>query len=153
MSEEGIDLLVFCVDGQRHALPLPAVQRVVAAVEVTPLPGAPWPVLGAIDVGGRIVPVFSLRRRLGLEEGAVKLSDQFVLAHTGRRLVALAVDEVQAVRTCSAPEADSGAEVSSADRFLGIARLDDGLVLIEHLERFLSAQDEQHLEMAMERLP
>lgn len=41
--------VVFCLDGQRYALPLAAVRRIVRAVEVTPLPGAPAIVLGAID--------------------------------------------------------------------------------------------------------
>ncbi len=39
-------LVVFVVDGQRYALPLEIVERVVRAVEVTPLPEAP-PIISA----------------------------------------------------------------------------------------------------------
>jgi purine-binding chemotaxis protein CheW len=144
-------LVVFCVDGQRHALPLPAVERVVSAVEVTPLPGAPRPVLGAIDVGGRVLPVFSLRRRLGLADRALQVSDYFVLARTSRRPVALVVDEVQAVRTCEAGVIDAALLAASAQPMPDVVRLDDGLLLIHDLETFLSPRDDQALEDAMGR--
>jgi purine-binding chemotaxis protein CheW len=149
--DEPLTVVVFGVEGRQHALRLQAVERVVAAVAVTPLPGAPRTVLGAIDVGGQILPVLSLRRRLGLGDRALQPSDSFVLAHTGRRRVALAVDEVQAVRTCAAGVVASGALAPGADPFPGVLRLDDGLLLIHDLEDFLSAPEELALEQAMGR--
>lgn len=56
-------LVVFRLDERRYALPLSVVERVIRAVEVTPLPKAPPIVLGAIDVQGRVVPVLNVRRR------------------------------------------------------------------------------------------
>ena len=60
-----IDLqaVVFGLGGQR---PAGVVERVVQAVEITPLPGAPDGMLGVIDVAGRVLPVFDLRQRLEL---------------------------------------------------------------------------------------
>lgn len=92
-----VQLVEFVLEGQRHALPMVAVERVAPVVEVTPLPGAPAAVLGAIDVGGRILAVFSLRRHLGLPDRALRLSDAFLIARTSRRLVALLVDEMRDV--------------------------------------------------------
>ena len=45
-----IRLVVFTLDEQRYALHLDAVERVVRAVEVTPLPKAPEIVLEVISV-------------------------------------------------------------------------------------------------------
>lgn len=142
-------LLVFCVEGQRHALRLAAVERVTPAAAVTPLPGAPAAVLGAIDVGGRILPVFSLRRRLGLPEQAPRLSDVFLIARSARRPVALLVDEVQAVRSAPAAAVEAATIAPGLGTVQGLARLDDGLLLIHDLERFLSPEDERILEAAM----
>ena len=47
-----IQLLVFELDGRRYALPLRQVERVIRAVDVTPLAGVPAILLGVIDVDG-----------------------------------------------------------------------------------------------------
>ena len=63
-----VQIVVFALDDRRIALPLAAVERVVRAVEVTPLPKAPAVVLGAVNVQGNLVPVFHLRRRFRMPE-------------------------------------------------------------------------------------
>jgi purine-binding chemotaxis protein CheW len=84
--------VTFALDDQRFALPLDSVLRVVRAAEITPLPLASECVAGALDVGGRILPVIDLRRRLRLPERSLRLSDQFLIARTPRRNLALVVD-------------------------------------------------------------
>lgn len=147
-----MQLVEFLVHGQRHALPMEAVIRVTPAVQVTPLPGAPAAVLGAIDVGGQILPVFSLRRHLGLPDRDLQLSDALLIARTNRRSVALLVDEVQDVRTVSAIW-DAATISHGLGTVEGLVRLDDGLVLIHDLGRFLSEKDERVLEAAMRHAP
>lgn len=144
-------LLVFQLDARLHAVPLAAVERVVAAVDVTPLPGAPGAVLGAIDLAGRIVPVFCLRRRFLLPVRPLSPADQFVVVRTPRRTLALVVDEVREVADSSGPWADAGVLAPGLEPFQGVARLPDGLLLIHDLERLLSADEEQALAGALER--
>ena len=47
-----IQLLLYHIEEQQYALPLAVVERVVHAVEATPLPNIPEGVLGVIDVRG-----------------------------------------------------------------------------------------------------
>lgn len=61
-----LDLVVFVIDGQRYALSLGAVERVLPMVAVSPLPAGPAIALGVINVHGTIVPVVDVRRRFGL---------------------------------------------------------------------------------------
>ncbi|MBN1829042.1 MAG: chemotaxis protein CheW [Deltaproteobacteria bacterium] len=49
--------VVFTLDGNRYALSLSSVQRIVRVVEITPLPAAPEIVIGIINVQGKIIPV------------------------------------------------------------------------------------------------
>lgn len=56
--------MVFVLDEQSYALYLPSVERVVRAVEVTPLPKAPDIVSGIINLRGKITPVVDLRGSL-----------------------------------------------------------------------------------------
>jgi len=65
---ESVHVVVFELAGQKYALQLSAVQLVVRAVEITPLPKAPACVAGIINFQGRVVPVFNLRQRFQLPE-------------------------------------------------------------------------------------
>lgn len=138
----------FALEGQRYALPLHSVSRIVHAAEVTPLPLAPEVVAGALDVGGRILPVYHLRRRLRLPDRPVGIDDQFVIANTARRQVALMVD--RALGLIDAQPVEDAAELSPKLRHLrGVISLPDGLVLIQDLENFLSPEEDQALDSAL----
>lgn len=148
--DEPRTLVVFRLDDQRYALPLAAVERVVRAVEVTPLPGAPAIVLGAIDVHGCIVAVMNLRRRFGLPERAIAPNDYFLIARTVRRPVALVIDEAQGV-SAHAPGAMVRPDriVPGLGQFDGVLKLDDGLVLIHDLDKFLGLDEARALDAAL----
>src|SRR3712207_6774571 len=89
--------VVFTLDEHGYALPLSFVERIVRAVEVTPLPKAPEIVLGVINVQGRVIPVVNIRKRFRLPEREIELSDQFIIARTAKRTIALVVDAVGGV--------------------------------------------------------
>ncbi len=145
-------LLVFRLKEQHFALPLAVVERVVQAVEVTPLPGAPAVVLGAIDVAGRVLPVLDVRRRMSMPARQIDPADQFLIARTARRTVVLAIDEAHGVidREPSA-RVDSAWTVPGIEHLRGVVQGDDGLVLIQDLEQFLSLDEERSLDQALER--
>jgi len=143
-------LLVFRLEEQRYALPLLAVERVVRAAEITPLPQAPAVIHGAIDIEGRILPVLDVRRRLGLPPREIQPSDQFLLARMAQRTVVLAIDEAQGLVEC--PPGGVVAPMTLApglEHIRGIVRLDDGLLLIQDLEKFLSLDEALALDRAM----
>jgi purine-binding chemotaxis protein CheW len=143
-------VVVFRVDNQRCALPLNCVERIVRAVEVTPLPGAPAIVLGAVCVAGRVLPVLSMRWRLGLAAREVRPRDHFLIGRAASRRVVLAIDEadglIQPDETRFTPAGDIAAGIGHVR---GMARLDDGLVLIEDLDRFLSFDEGRALDTAL----
>ena len=147
---DGTQLVVFRVDGERYALPLEVVERVVRAVAVTPLPNAPAIVLGAINVHGRVLPVLNLRRRFLLTEREIGPADWFLLARTARQTVVLVVDESDGVLELPTAGIVPSTEVTPGlDQFPGVVRLDDGLVLIHDLETFLSLDEARALHDAM----
>jgi purine-binding chemotaxis protein CheW len=137
-----LELVSFAVDGRRLGLELEAVERVVAMVAIDPLPGAPEAVLGAIDVAGTVVPVYDVRRRLGLPVREYGPDASLVLARTARRMVALPADAVDGVRSV---DAVTDGEAIGLEHIAGVAPLDDGLLLIEDLDAFLTPEEERRL--------
>lgn len=144
-------LLIFQLNGQRYALPLAVVERVVSAVEVTPLPGAPTLVLGAINLEGCVIPVLDMRQRFGLPRREIYPEDQFLIAHTVHKVVALVIDEaLDVIEKAPSAVCSSASITSGLDQFKGMIQLDDGLVLIQDLEKFLSLDEARALDAVME---
>ncbi len=144
-------LIVFALDRQRYALPLPVVDRVVRMVAITPLPKAPDIVLGVVNIQGRIIPVIDMRRRFRLPEREIALTDQLVVAHTVRRPVALVADAVQDVITCAEQSLIAAENILPQVKYVeGVVKLTDGLILIHDLDKFLSLEEESSLDQALE---
>lgn len=144
-------LIVFALDRQRYALPLHVVDRVVRMVAVTPLPKAPDIILGVVNFQGRVIPVINMRRRFCLPEREIALTDQLVVAHTARRPVALVADAVLDVIACP-PQSliASGNILPRVEYVEGVMKLEDGLIFIHDLDKFLSLEEESSLDQALE---
>ena len=143
-------LVIFHLDEGRYALRLSAVERVLRAVEVTPLPEAPEIVEGAINVQGLITPVINLRKRFDLPAQDLSLNDRFIIARTSRRIVALRVDSVSGVVEPSEQEIIPAEAVLPDGHIEGVIKGKDGLILITHLDQFLSLEEEERLHHAIE---
>lgn len=143
-------MLIFTLDQQRYALRLEHVERVVRAAAVTPLPRAPEPVLGILDLQGRVLPVIDLRLRFGLPTRALRCSDQFVIARAGALSVVLAVDGTESVHEAASQEVVAPADIVAGTEFLeGVTRTGDGLVLIHDLGTLLFPDEERALVEAL----
>lgn len=149
-SDDGGACLVFALDEQRYAIPLRAVERIIRAVEITQLPKAPEAVLGIINDKGRIVPVADLRSRFRLPARELRCDDRFILLRTPRRPLAVIADSVGEIRFFPPDSKDSAKGALPHMEYLqGVAVLDDGLVLIYDLDRFLSLDEETALDAAL----
>jgi purine-binding chemotaxis protein CheW len=144
------EVLVFEVAGQRYGLPIVDVLELVRAVAITPLPNAPAVIEGVVNVRGRVLPVLDVRTRFGLPARPLDPSDHFIVASAGPRGVILRVDQATQLAlvdedTVQAPETLG----PGAAYVAGVAKLDDGMVLIHDLTTFLSAAEASSLEEAL----
>ena len=150
-SANSQSLVLFRMEGQRYALRLDAVERVIRAVAVTPVPEAPPCVLGLINIAGRLQAAVSLRACLGLPDRPIRPEDQLVLARTSRLPIALVVDEAEGLS-----EVDVGRTVAVGDalpggecRVDGLVKIDGDIILIYDLERLLEPEDQDRIVQAM----
>lgn len=144
-------LVVFTLGDRRCALPLSVVERAVRVVDITPLPKAPDIVLGVVNVHGRVIPVIDVRRRFHLPERGIALEDQMVIARAARRTVALLVDSVSGVLEYSGQAAVAAHDVLPELPYVeGVVKVDDGLILIHNLDRFLALEEEAALDRALQ---
>jgi purine-binding chemotaxis protein CheW len=124
-------IVAFTLDDQQYGLNLSFVERIVRAVEITPLPDAPSEILGVIDVEGRIMPVVNTRKWLGLPERDIGLQDVFVIVSANGHSAALVADEVKPVVEVPVDRiVDSQEIVGSSGSVGGVAKSDDGLIMV-----------------------
>jgi purine-binding chemotaxis protein CheW len=86
--------LVFGLNGNRFAISLAVVERVVRVAEITPVPDPPAGIRGVINVAGQITPVMDLRQQLHLAEAEIEISDYLILIQSNQGRIALLVNEV-----------------------------------------------------------
>lgn len=147
-----IRLVLLMVDGQTYALHLEAVDRIVRMVEVTRLPEAPDVVEGVVNIQGEVVPVVSLRRRLGLAHRAAGVSDSLVVVRARARRLAIIAEAVLGVVERPADAVVSTSDISQGiEHIEGVLKTGDGLALIQDLDRFFSPEEEQSLDLALQR--
>ncbi len=143
-------MIVFNLDEQRYALRLSVVERIVRIVEITLLPNAPEIVLGVVNVRGQVIPVVNMRKRFFLPDREVILSDHLIIARTAKRTVALVADAVSGVVEYWKEELAAADGILPDLKYVeGVAKREDGLILIHDLDTFLSLEEEKTLEQAM----
>ena len=146
------ELLILALGELRLGLHLRAVERVLRAVEVTPLADAPPGVPGVINVHGRILPVVDVRARFGLDTHDVRIDDHFVLVALRDRTLALLVDDVVDLVPFDPATIVAASEVLPwIARLSGVLRLDDGMLLVADPDALLDVDEWDAVSAALEQ--
>lgn len=146
-------ILVFSLVEPRYALYLATVERVIHAVEITPLPKGPEIIMGVINFHGDIIPVIDMRKRFNLPSRELEPEDQFIIARTAKRLVALIADSVIGIHEFNRKQiVNTEQTIPYTEYISGVAKTEDNLILITDLEKFLSPDEEEMLDKAIEKV-
>lgn len=140
-------LVVFTIEKQRFAVSHTAVERIIRAVEITPLPSAPEIIAGVVNVQGEVLPVVNMRKRLHLKEKEIDIDDKLIVLNTEKRTLIIIVDTVEAV----IPAEDiicAKDIVKNIDTIQGILKVNGNLTFICDIEKFLMKEEEEALERA-----
>jgi purine-binding chemotaxis protein CheW len=124
-SDRGpVQHVVFLLDTTRYALPLVAVREVVLQPDgLVRVPRAPPPVLGVVNLRGRVVTVVDFARLLELPPPALP-QRKLILLDRGRRDLALSVTDVEGIETVervSTQAREARAAVRGVTRVKGVA--------------------------------
>lgn len=142
--------LLITLDGDTIGLPIHVVEEIVRAVALAPLPGAPAPVEGVVNVRGSLLPVFDLRARFGMPTRPIDPADVLVLARAGERRVALRADAAEDITTIDDAAIAPASILSPALRQVaGVAATADGAVVIEDLAALINQGEAIALDRAL----
>lgn len=141
------DALLFTIDAARYAMPLRDVAEVVPAVKILSLPDAPPIVEGVVNVRGEIVPVLSLRARLGHPPRASSITEYFILVNARHRRVIVRSDTTPEI--VNLPEVATPRHEPVERALAGVLALPNGVAMFQDINRFIAAHEEPSLDAAL----
>ncbi|MDB4916654.1 MAG: cheW7 [Gemmatimonadetes bacterium] len=145
-----MESLLFTIEARRYAIRLAHVAEVLPAVNVQPLSGAPSIVEGAVNVRGEILPVLSLRARLGHPARAVRATEYFILVNARARRAILRSDTTPVI--VSLPDVSNQGDEGVDHALSGVLPMADGLVFFHDMDEFIDADELGALTSALSAL-
>lgn len=144
-------LVVFRLGSESYGIDIGRVQGIERMQPVTIVPRAPCWIEGVINLRGQITPVMNLRVRFGFERVEPTKEARIVVVQIKDQRVGLVVDRVTGVLRVTSEQVEPPSElVTSVDSayLRGIAKLDDGLLILLDLDKVLNEHEAEELPQA-----
>jgi len=132
-----LEMLSFLLDSEEYLVLVEQVKEVLKVMEITPVPHTPPYISGVISLRGTVLPVYDLRKRLGLSDGVRGDKSRVVVVSLDDEDVGLLVDRVTGVvKLMSDAVRPTPENIEQGAEFLrGIARKNDKLYILLDLEK------------------
>ena len=148
-SEVGelIQYIVIKIDDEQYGINIKFIDNIVRMQQITRVPKVDDYLKGVINIRGEIVPVMSVRMKMGLAEDEITNKSRIIILKTNEGdLVGIIVDQVNQVLTLDSKNVeqmryDDKKQKSSASFVSGVGHYDGGLVSILDLDAVVSEKD------------
>jgi purine-binding chemotaxis protein CheW len=139
-----IDLVLqwgtFRLSDEIYGINVMQIREVLRYTEITPVPGAPYFVLGIINLRGNVVTVIDTRKRFGLPPGGVNNQTRIMIVEVQGQVLGLMVDSVAEVIYLKQSEVEMTPNVSNDEtsKFIqGVCNKNDELLILVDLEKMI----------------
>ncbi|MCX7994915.1 MAG: chemotaxis protein CheW [candidate division WOR-3 bacterium] len=133
-------LIIFKIADELIGIDIKMVREVTELPPSVPVPKAPDFVLGLANIRGEVVPIISLRLRLGV--GGEEQSNMILVVEEGERIAGLRVDSLLGTKKIDERLINRNPELLSTrkekDFFIGAYETEEKPVLILNLSRVLA---------------
>jgi purine-binding chemotaxis protein CheW len=122
-------LVVFTLGTEEYALPIRQVHEIIRYTEPRSVAAESGWVRGVISLRGKIVPVYDLAARLGLQTEEKSEGGKIVIVETATDMAGVVVDDVEEVLTVEEAQLDA-VPAAGSPSIEAIAKIDDRLVIL-----------------------
>lgn len=140
-NEPVIQWVTFWLADEKYGINVMRVREVLKVSEVAPVPGAPYFVLGIINLRGNVVTVIDTRTRFGLTPREPDDNTRIVIIEADERVVGMMVDGVAEVVNTKESEIETTPNVGndeSAKYIYGVCNRNEELLILVDEEKFLA---------------
>jgi purine-binding chemotaxis protein CheW len=146
VQQDEKQLVVFNLAAEAYGVDIGAVREIIRMQQITKVPRTPEFVEGVINLRGKVIPVIDLRKRFAMEVGEQSKENRIVVVDIGGQDIGVIVDAVNEVLRISGDSVEPPASViTTADSvyLLGIAKLEERLIILLDLQKVLSEVNEE----------
>ena len=148
-SETGelIQYIIIKIDDEQYGINIKFIDNIVRMQQITRVPKVDDYLKGVINIRGEIVPVMSVRMKMGLSEDEITGKSRIIILKTSEGdLVGIIVDQVNQVLTLDSNNIekvryDDKKGKSEASFVNGVGHYEGGLVSILDLDAVVSEKD------------
>lgn len=136
-AEGLLQLVTFKLDNEEFAVNILDVQEINRMTDITKMPNAPAYVEGVVNLRGRVIPVVSLREKLGLAEKGNTEHSRIMIMDISGNIMGLVVDAVSEVLRIPSGIVEPPPPLSmdiSTEYIKGVAKLEDRLIMLVDLK-------------------
>ena len=144
---ELIQYIVIKIDDEQYGINIKFIDNIVRMQQITRVPKVDDYLKGVINIRGEIVPVMSIRMKMGLAEDVITNKSRIIILKTSEGdLVGIIVDQVNQVLTLDANNIekvryDDKKQKSNASFVNGVGHYDGGLVSILDLDTVVAEKE------------
>ena len=142
-EEPMVELMGFHVAGEEYGVDIMRIKEITPVFELTPIPRAPHYILGILSLRGNILPVFDLKRRLGLPEGEPSPKARIIVLTNRDEQVGILVDGITSAVRIPAEAVEPPPPVlrgAEADFVRGVGRFRDRMLILLDIDRVLGVE-------------
>jgi len=126
-----------------YGLDIAAVHEIIRMQPVTRVPRAPEYVEGVINLRGKVIPIIDMGKKFGLEAIERGKNSRIVVVDIKGTTLGIIVDAVTEVRRIPQDSIESASDIivnDESDYLIGIAKIEDKMVILLDLDRLLSRE-------------
>ncbi len=136
--------VIFKLGVEVFGIDINKVKEIIVYQETTQIPGTGLLIEGIINLRGNIIPIFSLRKKFGFPEVEKTKSTRIVVVEAHGTTVGIVVDGVSEVLMIPGGMMEKPSSMIASDvdtnYISGIAKMDEGLIIVLDLERVFDAR-------------
>lgn len=141
-----MNLVLFKIADKEYGVDIKHVSQVIRMREPVPVPETAHFVEGVISVGGKVVPLINLRKKLGLTSGTFTKTGRIILTETEGHPTGVIVDSVTDVVAIEKGSMSLPDELLKDAKYLvGVIKLGTRLILVADMGNILSAEDKSSI--------
>lgn len=135
---------VFQLNGEDYGLDIIEVSTIEKDIDINKIANSPSNVKGKINLRGREIPVYSLRRKFGIEDKNQDKDTRYLIIDVKGMDIAFEVDQVKGILDIDSSDifdVPSVIKCNDTSYIKSIAKVDDGLILLLDSSFLLSNEE------------
>jgi purine-binding chemotaxis protein CheW len=138
-DSEKLQIVIFKLGGRHYGVSIEQIREITRVGEISPVPNAPFYVLGVTNRRGQVTTIIDLRRRLNMPDKEIDQHSRMLVIETKNSSTGMVVDAVEDATMLAQSDIEETPQIAktidgSSDCVKGIGKKDQKLIILLDLK-------------------